>query len=105
MKLGQSYGEEGLYEKLDSANDKLTIKTDIKDNMTPVSPDWTMFIKQQTLGQGAYGTVYKVKSLKTSMVLGGSEGVRVVLNSPTMRMKRKLNKNMLGSNMQSTIEK
>ena len=102
MKLGQSYGEEGLQEKLDSANDKLTIKT---DNMTPVSPDWTMFIKQQTLGQGAYGTVYKVKSLKTSMVLGGSEGVRVVLNSPTMRMKRKLNKNMLGSNMQSTIEK
>jgi hypothetical protein len=39
------------------------------------------------------------------MVLGGSEGVRVVLNSPTMRMKRKLNKNMLGTNMQSTIEK
>jgi serine/threonine protein kinase len=76
-----------------------------KESMVPVSPDWTMFVKQQTLGQGAYGTVYKVKSLKTSMVLGGSEGVRVVLNSPTMRMKRKLNKNMLGSNMQSTIEK
>ena len=64
-----------------------------------------MFVKQQVLGQGAYGTVYKVKSLKTSMVLGGSEGVRVVLNSPTMRMKRKLNKNMLGTHMQSTIEK
>lgn len=73
--------------------------------MVPVSPDWSMFVKQQVLGQGAYGTVYKVKSLKTSIVLGGSEGVRVVLNSPTMRMKRKLIKNMLGTNMQSTIEK
>lgn len=85
--------------------DKPALKVDTKESMVPVSPDWTMFVKQQTLGQGAYGTVYKVKSLKTSMVLGGSEGVRVVLNSPTMRMRRKLNKNMLGSNMQSTIEK
>jgi hypothetical protein len=57
------------------------------------------------LGQGAYGVVYKVKSLKTSILTGGSEGARVVLNSPTVRMKRKLNKNMLGMNMQSTIEK
>lgn len=105
MQLGMSYGEEVIKEKLDSANDQLQIKTDFKDSMTPVTPDWSMFIKQQTLGQGAYGTVYKVKSLKTSMVLGGSEGVRVVLNSPTMRMKRKLNKKSMGSNMQSTIEK
>lgn len=73
------------------------------NSMMPVTPDWSMFVKQQELGQGAYGTVYKVKSLKTSMVLGGGEGVRVVLNSPTMRMKRKLTKNMLGSNMKSTI--
>lgn len=39
------------------------------------------------------------------MLTGGSENTRVMLNSPTMRMKRKLNKNMLGMNMQSTIEK
>ena len=39
------------------------------------------------------------------MLIGGSEGARVVLNSPTIRMKRKLNKNMLGTNMQSAIEK
>lgn len=55
-----------------------------------MTPDWSMFVKQQELGMGAYGVVYKVKALKTSMVLGGSEGVRVVLDSPTMRMKRKL---------------
>lgn len=81
------------------------IKIDTKESLIPVNPDWTMFLKQQALGQGAYGTVYKVKSLKTSMLTGGSEGARVVLNSPTIRMKRKLNKNMLGMNMQSTIEK
>ena len=55
------------------------------------------------LGEGSFGVVYLVKSLKTSMVLGGSEGVRVGLNDPTMAMKRKLNKP--GSNLQSTIEK
>lgn len=69
--------------------------------MTPVSPDWSMFIKQQVLGEGSFGVVYLVKSLKTSMLLGGSEGVRVMLNNPNMAMKRKLNKNVLGSNMQS----
>ena len=73
--------------------------------MTPVSPNWEMFVKQQVLGEGSFGVVYLVKSLKTSMVLGGSEGVRVMLNNPNMAMKRKLMKNMLGSNMQSTIEK
>lgn len=96
-------GKKGAQTK--PSDKQLTVKTDPKDQMVPVSPDWSMFVKQQILGQGAYGTVYKVKSLKTSMVLGGSEGVRVVLNSPTSRMKRKLNKNMLGTNMQSTIEK
>lgn len=94
--------------KMNSNNDeesKKSLKIEVKELMVPVNPDWTMFIKQQVLGQGAYGVVYKVKSLKTSILTGGSEGARVVLNSPTVRMKRKLNKNMLGMNMQSTIEK
>lgn len=39
------------------------------------------------------------------MVVGGNEGARVLINSPTQRMRNKLKKNMLGSNIQSSIEK
>jgi len=69
------------------------------------TPDWGMFQKQCVLGEGAFGTVYKVRCLKSSILTGGTEGTRVILNDPTMRMKRKLNKNLLGVNMQSSVSK
>ena len=34
--------------------------------LTLIHPDWTMFKKEAALGEGAYGTVFKVKSLLTS---------------------------------------
>lgn len=39
-----------------------------------------MFEKICVLGEGAYGTVYKVKSLKTSIIQEGEDGVRVAIN-------------------------
>jgi hypothetical protein len=33
-----------------------------------VVPDWNMFRKEASLGEGAYGTVFKVRSLQTSML-------------------------------------
>ena len=49
-----------------------------KEEPEIVSPDWEMFEKVCVLGEGAYGTVYKVKSLRTSIIGGG--GARVALN-------------------------
>ena len=43
-----------------------------------VSPDWEMFENVCILGEGAYGTVYKVKSLRTSII--GGDGARVALD-------------------------
>ena len=31
----------------------------------PEGTDWSLFKKESQLGEGAFGTVYKVKSLKT----------------------------------------
>lgn len=49
-----------------------------KEEPEIVSPDWEMFEKVCNLGEGAYGTVYKVKSLRTSIIGGG--GARVALD-------------------------
>ena len=68
-----------------------------------VTPDWNMFSKMCVLGEGAYGTVYLVKCLKASMLQGNS---RKILSAPTLAMRRRLMKgNMLGFNMQSSVEK
>ena len=45
-----------------------------------------MFEKVCILGEGAYGTVYKVKSLKTSILRGG-DGARVALNKLPKKLK------------------
>lgn len=37
---------------------------------TLISTDWSMFKKEMELGEGAFGTVFKVKCLKTSVVSG-----------------------------------
>ena len=46
-----------------------------------------MFEKVCILGEGAYGTVYKVKSLKTSILRGG-DGARVALNKLPKKLKK-----------------
>jgi len=43
------------------------------------------------LGEGAYGKVYKVKCLKSSIITGDGKVL-----TPTMRLRKKLTKNMLG---------
>lgn len=48
--------------------------------------NWTMFEKGSKLGEGANGTVYKVKALKTS-IFSSDHGGRIELNNPEL-MKR-----------------
>lgn len=57
-----------------------------------------MFSIVSTLGEGAYGKVYKVKCLKSSIISGEGKVL-----TPTMRMRKKLTKNLLGYNMGSSI--
>ena len=49
-----------------------------------------MFERGCVLGEGAYGTVYKVKSLKTSIIQG--DGGRVALNQLPKKLKAQLNR-------------
>jgi hypothetical protein len=51
-----------------------------------------MFKKETELGEGAYGTVFKVKCLKNSIV-SGNNGQRIALDSETNAglLRRKLN--------------
>ena len=57
-----------------------------------------MFQIVGTLGEGAYGKVFKVKCLKSSIISGEGNVL-----TPTMRMRKKLTKNLLGYNMGSSI--
>jgi hypothetical protein len=71
-------------------------------NLSPVVTDWSMFKKETELGEGAYGTVYKVKCLKTSLVYGDS-GQRVAMTTAAGTnaglLRRKLNMRAEGINM------
>ena len=71
-------------------------------NLSPVVTDWSMFKKETELGEGAYGTVYKVKCLKTSLVYGDS-GQRVAMTTAAGAnaglLRRKLNMRAEGINM------
>ena len=56
------------------------IKTaDTSLNALLVTTDWSMFKKESQLGEGAYGTVFKVKCLKTSTV--STDNQRILLNN------------------------
>jgi serine/threonine protein kinase len=57
-----------------------------------------MFKIESKLGEGAYGRVYKVKCLKSSIISGEGK-----ILTPTMRMRKKLTKNMIGLNIGSSI--
>lgn len=51
-----------------------------------------------TLGEGAYGKVYRVKCLKSSIISGEGKVL-----TPTMRMRKKLTKGLIGLNIGSSI--
>ena len=61
---------------------------------TNPNPTWDMFQIVGTLGEGAYGKVYKVKCLKSQLISGENK-----ILTPTMRMRKKLTKGMIGLNM------
>ena len=63
-----------------------------------------MFEKICKLGEGANGTVYKVKALKTS-IFSDEHDMRIELSSPEMLKKYGMQRQKLGVNMASTVEK
>jgi serine/threonine protein kinase len=65
---------------------------------TANNPSWQMFSIISVLGEGAYGKVYKVKCLKSSILTGEGKVL-----TPTMRLRKKLTKNMIGFNMGSSL--
>lgn len=73
-------------------------------NLSPtvIATDWSMFKKDKELGEGAYGTVYKVKCLKTSLVSEDS-GQRIAMTTAdTGLLRRKLNIRVEGVNMKAS---
>ena len=54
-----------------------------------VSIDWHMFKKEQELGEGTFGTVFKVKCLK-STVVSGEDGQRVAIEHKTQGQARRM---------------
>ena len=67
--------------------------------------NWSMFEKNCQLGEGANGTVYKVKALKNS-IFSVEHGGRIELNNPELLKKYgNQKKQRLGVNMHSAVEK
>lgn len=44
-------------------------KHEVSEVINIVTLDWTMFKKETTLGYGAFGTVYKVKAIVSSVII------------------------------------
>ena len=67
--------------------------------------NWLMFEKNCKLGEGANGTVYKVKALNNS-IFSVEHGGRIELNNPELLKKYgNQKKQRLGVNMHSAVEK
>ena len=54
--------------------------------ITLIELSWSMFEKNCQLGEGANGTVYKVKALKNS-IFSDQHGGRIELNNPELLKK------------------
>ena len=63
-----------------------------------------MFEKICKLGEGANGTVYKVKALKNTIFSSEHDG-RIELHNAELVKKYGSSKQMLGINMHSSVEK
>ena len=67
--------------------------------------DWSMFEKKGKLGEGANGTVFKVRALKNS-IYSTEHGGRIELSNPELLKKYgNAKKQKLGINMHSAVEK
>ena len=69
-----------------------------------IEAGWSMFEKICKIGEGANGTVYKVKALKTTIFSSEDDG-RIELNTPELVKKYGSQKPKLGINMHSSVEK
>jgi len=72
--------------------------------VTLVDLDWSMFEKVSKIGEGANGTVYKVKALKNTIFSSEHES-RIELNTPELMQKYSSTKQKLGINMSSGLER
>ena len=55
-----------------------------QDQSEPIQISWDMFVKQGELGRGAYGTVYKVRSLLSTR-LGNDGAERVLISQKSLK--------------------
>lgn len=74
------------------------------ENLPIVEANWSMFEKVCQIGEGANGTVYKVKALKTTIFSSEHNG-RIELSNPDLVKKYGSQKQKLGINMHSSVEK
>lgn len=70
---------------------------------TPVEVGWHMFEKLSKIGEGANGTVFKVKALTNTVFLSELEA-RIELNTPELLHKYARLKQARGINMSSGLE-
>ena len=81
------------------------METVATEQVSQLDLNWSMFEKICKLGEGANGTVYKVKSLNNS-IFSAEHGYRIELNNAELLKKYgNTQKQRLGINMHSAVEK
>lgn len=67
----------------DEEDDVVLKKVDMSQSQEVCEIDWKMFVKETELGSGAYGNVYKVRSLESTKT--SSAGERILLSKKSLK--------------------
>lgn len=89
-----------------TANSEEEKKSGVDEELQALAVEvgWNMFEKIGKVGEGANGTVYKVKALMNTVFSSEIEG-RIELNNPELIKKYGSSQQKLGINMHSSVEK